>query len=347
MHATAGRSGIGDEKMMEGILEKLRAKLVFDWDRPHHVELRGDLMLLDATKFGYLGYLTDEHSADEHTADTAGQTVFVDGGIAELFSSADFSLFLLRVATVAYQEKRRGGHATRDFYAFVDVNEEKELRIQLFGVDNGFSQELHRRTALYFAAHPPEQNLSAVGSVLLQLSEFVEIVRIAHTLQPKDCIVRDGSLDVFFEVFADGDVLLKQRPVFLCGLAKTNSLRTTTGHSVSLVLEKKSNIGAWHYPLTKRLFFVKLHAKAKQVFRCDVALPDYRIFAALAAHAADPVFLGYPYGLVEADRLARVSMTEAAFLRKNIKMKLGSDAANLDVLLGTSSTHDILDRMRF
>lgn len=326
---------------MEHILDKLRGKLVFDAGRDFFVEQRGAILKLDAARFVY--FTNDSLPTTHHPQPT---TIFIDGGSAELFSAADFSLYLFRISAVQYAGTQHAGTVTRDLHAFLDFDEEKAIRIQLFGVDETFSQELHRLAAQYFALHPAD-DLSALGAALLQLVEFVEIQRVSAALPAKACVVRDGSLDVFFEVFSDVDEQLKQRQIFLCGLSKTNTLRTTNGHSVALVLEKKSNNGAWQYPLTKHLFFVKLHAKAKHVFRCDVSLPHYSVFSALAAHAADPVFLGYPYGLIEADRSARVSREEAAFLRKNIKMRLGKDAANLDTALGTSTTHEILDRIRF
>ncbi len=328
--------------VMEHILDKLRGKLVFDAGRDFYVEQRGAILKLDAARFVY--FTKDLLPTTYYPLLTT--IVFIDGGSAELFSAADFSLYLFRISAVQYAGTQHTGTVTRDLHAFLDFDEEKAIRIQLFGVDETFSQELQRRAAQYFALHPAE-DLSALGAALLQLCEFVEIQRMSAVLPAKACMVRDGSLDVFFEIFSDVDEQLKQRQIFLCGLSKTNTLRTTNGHSVALVLEKKAIGGAWQYPLTKHLFFVKLHAKAKHVFRCDVSLPHYSVFAALAAHAADPVFLGYPYGLIEADRGARVSMTEAAFLRKNIKMKLGKDAANLDTALGTSTTHEILDRIRF
>lgn len=329
-----GRHGV--ELVMDALLEKLRSKLLFDGHADQFFEHHGSLIKLDQSRFAYL---TNEQGA--------ATTVFVDGGSAELFSAADFSLYFFRIASVQYQGKKQVRHGVRELYAFIDVDDEKSLRIQLFGVDEQFSRELHQRAAQFFTRHPIEHDLSAVGSALLQLGEYIEIARLARELKPKDLIVRDGSLDVFFEVFSDTVEFLTKRQIFLCGLAKTNTLRTTSGRSVSFVLEKKSNIGSWYYPITKHLFFTKLHPKAKHVFRCDVALPHYSIFSALSAHAADPTFLGYPYGLIEADRMARVSMDESSCMRKTMKMKLGKDAANLDVLLGTSAAHGILDKMRF
>lgn len=327
--------------VMEFILDKLRSKLVFDWNAHSYVEQHGTLLPLDPARFVYF-----TNDSPPPTKNSAPQTVFVDGGSAEFFSSADFSLYRFRISAVHYHGTKRLRSETREFSAFLDFDDEKAVRIQLVGIDEAFSQEIHQLAARFFAAHPSE-DLATMGAALLQLGELAEMHRISAGLKPKDIIVRDGSLDIFFEICHEANEMMKQKQVFVCGLAKTNTLRTTNGHSVSFVLEKKSNVGAWHYPLTKHLFFVKLHEKTKHVFRCDVNLPHYSVFAALAAHAADPVFLGYPYGLIEADRMARVSNDEAAFLRKEIKMKLGKDAANLDVLLGTSETHEILDKIRF
>ncbi|MFB6199017.1 MAG: hypothetical protein ABEI52_12245, partial [Halobacteriaceae archaeon] len=57
----------------------------------------------------------------------------------------------------------------------------------------------------------------------------------------------------------------------------------------------------------------------------------------------DPVFPGYPYGLIEADRLARVSHDEAAAKRTRLQSAFGKDWERVEKRLHTRDAHDILD----
>ena len=66
--------------------------------------------------------------------------------------------------------------------------------------------------------------------------------------------------------------------------------------------------------------------------------------SALAPYAKDPVFIGYPYGLIEADRAARVSMQESSSLQFQLKERLGS---SLGQSLASKNAHSILDKLRF
>ncbi len=66
-----------------------------------------------------------------------------------------------------------------------------------------------------------------------------------------------------------------------------------------------------------------------------------KIFSALAENSQDPVFLGYPYGLVDADKNARVSNAEKGFLRTVFSSKIDLEKYNqLDA-------HDVLDKISF
>jgi hypothetical protein len=60
-------------------------------------------------------------------------------------------------------------------------------------------------------------------------------------------------------------------------------------------------------------------------------------------NSSDALFLGYPYGLIAVDKLARVSNEEKRSMTMNILLR----AENKDILeyLSTTNAHDILDRL--
>ena len=59
----------------------------------------------------------------------------------------------------------------------------------------------------------------------------------------------------------------------------------------------------------------------------------------------DPVFIGYPYGLVEADRIARISNQEKESLKTMFLVKLRNK--NIEKYLSSVNAHEILDRISF
>ncbi len=328
----------GVERMITPhLVETLREKLVFDWMADFFFTSKGTPRRLEVSRFVYF---------EKETA-PAATVAFVDGGMGMLFCTASFAVCFFRVSSVFYQNRRRIRQEKKEFYACIDFDEERAPRIGFFGLNDEDARKLTGRLEQYAAQTTLGDDLTVIAPAVLQFAEYQQIQTTGRGLPPGAVVVRDGSLDVFFEICPDVVEELRKKSVLVCGLAKTNTLRTTNGHSVSMVLEKKSNVGCWWYPISERVACVKLHQRAAHVFRGDVAGAPDQVFPLLAAYAADPVFLGYPYGLVEADRIARVSRTEAAFLRKQVKMRLGSDAAPLAAALGTTNAHEILDHVQF
>jgi len=63
----------------------------------------------------------------------------------------------------------------------------------------------------------------------------------------------------------------------------------------------------------------------------------------LKENSRDPVFLGYPYGLIEADRFSRISNQEKERLRLQLKLAFGRDYKRIEEFENSLNAHDILD----
>lgn len=157
---------------------------------------------------------------------------------------------------------------------------------------------------------------------------------IDEELEEGDILVRDGSLQTVVtneSRYANRaySAAMKKGVVFT-GLSKTSSLFTTTGYpllsSINELAEstplKKSS---WYYhPIVKithpdhraEMFAVKLNDISEYVFRFEILRDQFQdmsskemesVIGALALNARDIGFPGYPYGLVEADKLARIT----------------------------------------
>ena len=72
------------------------------------------------------------------------------------------------------------------------------------------------------------------------------------------------------------------------------------------------------------MFFIKLNKKSRHIFRFEVYKKnkfDVNEILTLLKINQDPVFLGYPYGLIEADKFARVTNNEKEYLKTILSLK--------------------------
>ena len=123
-------------------------------------------------------------------------------------------------------------------------------------------------------------------------------------------------------------------------LAKSSSLFTASGNSPTILLNKLSPEGCWNYELTEKTSFVKLNENSKHVFRFE---GNKQLLSALKTNSTDALFLGYPYGLVLADQLARVSNSEKRTLRA--KFLLNKENQEIINYLSTTNAHIIIDKL--
>jgi hypothetical protein len=135
-------------------------------------------------------------------------------------------------------------------------------------------------------------------------------------------------------VVLDGDVA----PLGCVALQKSCTVLTENGFPLSSILTAP---GPWYAQLNA-LYAVKLHERARHVFLVHGATKEQ--LAVLSGYSADSVFPGYPYGLVLADRLARVSNDEAASLRIHARALL-KDAQLVANAQAAIDSHGILDSL--
>ena len=105
------------------------------------------------------------------------------------------------------------------------------------------------------------------------------------------------------------------------------------------------------------VYFARLHAQAGKWFRVDVATykddPDF-VFSHLAAHARSGLSPGYPYGLIEAHKLAVLirqfrEPLEGEILKEcaRLRMPMGDVVAGLTAIEGRrrGAFHELLDQI--
>lgn len=319
---------------------------------------RYDLFQLDA---GAVKGLIAE-AAPQHIA-------FVDGGNAELICAPHLSLQLVKICGITYGmaegKPKREGTRKEEFFVLVKAVRKPGLRFEATIFQGGKSTDLRFDPAdrsLLMGVKRAEP--SAIGGVVRRFSELRLAAELASELGEGDAIVLDGTLEATYpgekEMIEKAAQAASQRGVMLTALAKRCSLLTLEGRPLlSAVGSLAKGIGTWQCEFARgsaaehncRLFALKLHPKSRHVFRLDVhenTFNEHRfnaLLAGLALHSREATFPGYPYGLIDADRMARVSNSQQSYHKALLEARLGKRWQDLSEAMRSLDAHEILDSM--
>lgn len=278
------------------------------------------------------------------------KTAFVDGGNAEIIGGGNFSLQLLRIYSGIFENNKRVKQNKTEFYLLVTAKHQKgriwydteafntHLRIdkEFRAFEEGLSEQGHK-------AEP-----NKIAESARKIAELKIAAELVSELEAGDIIIRDGDLLEGTAQEKEQIEKLKEKSskkgVIVAGLSKTTSLLTDSGNSASAVLNKIGPNCAWYYPATNNVGFVKLNKNSNYVFRLDFFIPDKLadILGGLKANSRDACFIGYPYGLIDADRFARVSTKEKEKLKLMLMSKGGE---NFRAHLASIDAHEILNKI--
>jgi len=291
---------------------------------------------------------------------------FIDGGNAEIIGSANFSLNLIRLGYVVHKNNNKIISKKFEILAFTHITIEKNeiyYKTSFFKTKNAF--ELNE---INFSSFDHTLmvgiNRAEVSSVANAVRRFAEL-RLAKIISDQkiaDIIVIDGNLQStvtnekkYMEELYES--CLKNN-VILTALSKTTTLFTDNGKLLSVVLNKISPFSSWYYhPIfdiksinhKAEMFFAKFHSRSKHIFRFEIFNIQGKIseeaINELAGNCLDPIFIGYPYGLMEADRIARISNQERESLKTIFQIKIKEK--NLGDYLNLVNAHEILDKISF
>ncbi|WGI17520.1 DNA double-strand break repair nuclease NurA [Methanonatronarchaeum sp. AMET-Sl] len=272
-----------------------------------------------------------------------------------------------------------------DFYALASASElDGEIKYQgrLYPITPEHKKYLPDESDLELklsevVGEPDEQlNMSRIGRVCTAARRFAEW-KVAgdiskQELSSGDIMVMDGSLqtsvknETKYAEYAYRKALTND--VVYSGLSKTTTLHTTTGNSlVKALKDLATDIDKpwYYYPVVKNtdpnhraeIFFVKLYSTSEYAFRYELQR-DWMdevgekeiesVLTALSNNSRDVRFPGYPYGLIDADRMASVSKEEASRYRARFRaMTEGNDLWNeLRGYLSAVDAHDVLNKIR-
>lgn len=278
------------------------------------------------------------------------RTAFVDGGNQEILGAPNFSTQINRVYFNIFKGRGRFLPKSLprkvEFYSATMSdfrNGEIFYDTRVFPLKIEFEGLIPEDRHLSFSSVDrsvtfgnQRADIQHVASVARRFAEW-ELAKhvIENELEKGDLIVHDGSLQTSLTneqtYMARALKAAMERGVIFAGISKTSTLFTTAGLSLLGAVQKLAEDykvkGPWCIPIARVanvqhnafIYVVKLHESANYVFRYEIYGEQARsmseedfcsVTSALASNSKDISFPGYPYGLIDADRFARVSGDE-------------------------------------
>lgn len=254
---------------------------------------------------------------------------FVDGGNNHIFLSPGQAVHMVRLYYSIFENSRKIEFGRYTFILDTHLVDERYFDVCIFDVDH--SGILPEKMKIGVEEIDEREKIKGIGAYVRRIGEWLLMRRIVNKC---DVLVRDGSLQTGEkrEYEYSGKLFESLSSQILVGFSKTCSLLTTKGYSLVAAihhLSLKNNIKApWYYhPVARNIstikgdmFIVKLHPFSEHVFRAEV-YPEQKAEIALGSlipYSNDPTFIGYPYGLIDADVNARISDEEAKIYRSMV-----------------------------
>jgi len=217
--------------------------------------------------------------------------------------------------------------------------------------------------------------IEQMGAVVMRFSEWIYGTHlIENELDEGDIFIRDGSLQTGYtneikeaqKLFSVG---LKKN-VYITGLSKSCRLITDKANSLVSVVNSIGNDkfpdSPWYFYPSFRItradnqadvYFVKLHKHASHAFRFDIYLDQSKklnkteresLISNISLNSTDLSFPGYPYGLIKADQLARISMRELDSQKISLLSEFDQDIYKKFIIprLRSMDAHDIINKIR-
>ncbi|NPA75281.1 MAG: hypothetical protein GXO25_04280 [Euryarchaeota archaeon] len=281
---------------------------------------------------------------------------FVDGGNSHLFLAPGHAIHMVRLYASLFDGNTRKKEWRYTY--IIDARylpDKNRYRARIYDIDGS---GIYPEEVMYIPEHiMKDERIKGVGAYMRRIGEWLLTKEIVDECE---FIVRDGALQTGEKeegIYASAVIAHMRDGKGIVGLSKTCTLLTDRGYSLVAAVHhtaERAGIRApWYYnPLARGIdsiygdmYVVKLHPASRYAFRAEVypeSLAE-RIFAALVVHSNDPEFLGYPYGLLDADIHARISDEEAKMYRTMLYDYVDEFS---ELEMNTLNAHDIISEVR-
>ena len=305
------------------------------------------------------------------------RVAFVDGGNGTIIRSPGFFATINRLYSCTFcgsARVRQPRHPRVEFFSLVTHRMSSESE----GYGMKHSARLfvpHREHGKYV---PPGDDVasgmrhaaprgSQMESVARGLGEWLMAREVAGTLERGDMLVMDGSLTALDRIeskYAQNlyDVA-RSRGVIVCALSKTSHLLTRGGEPLlerARSISEETGLERWYVNVADQLsshdsgfvMAVQLHGLARYAFRFEILREQHarlsdgekdHILASLASNSGDASFLGYPYGLVDADRYAQIRRSDVVLCRELLQSRARATLGSASGYMSNIGAHDHLN----
>jgi hypothetical protein len=288
---------------------------------------------------------------------------FIDGGDMVIFSNSSFSLHFVRTYGHIIQKNKTIKSLKSEFYILVNAKGtddkifyESQIipvlgavpkAISIDSMDNRIKDGVERAS------------ITKVCSIIRKSAELLLARDLLKHMGSGDMVVLDGTLEAKFELEEEQFNLLYnsaiEKNILITALSKSTNLLSSNGRTIQTVLLKNAPDNIWYYhPVVDinikshqaEMYFVKLHTKSKNIFRFEInknqvkLVDPSKVLGFLAMNSRDLILPGYPYGLIKADKFARVSVNETQILKTRFNTKLKKEVRES---LNLNNVHEVLD----
>jgi hypothetical protein len=255
--------------------------------------------------------------------------VFIDGGSAALFSTPARCIGLIKVCAIHTAGLERKEIRLNQYLVSITANG-RGFAVQSEPLGES-SEEISR--CLDGELIVPDATPEMLLDPLRTMAE--------RAIAPQwGIVIHDGS-------FRTTNVLLQKCPpgTNASALSKTSGTVTSKQRPIGMALLTRAPKGAWHAHLAKGISCVRLHNHAAHTFLLE-GNASAEVLSLLVAWSNDMTFPGYPYPLVLADQMARVTNNE----RDAWRIVLSNDENAMQILadeLKASDAHAMLEHILY
>ncbi len=298
-----------------------------DWGDPHFQHHQG--------YYESVPLSTDNFTPFSSTGEEDKVVCCVDGGNNCIYRSPIDSLHLIRIYFNLFKGRTRSKNV-KPLNAFLTVKQGYEsIECRIRPIES--YMPISETEFILNKEDLGDGNGENAGRIIRTYLEWDTMSHVVEKhLDEGDMLVKDGVLQTSVEGEKEHSDrlygLVEKHNINLVGVAKSCSLKTTMGHpliSAVRFIGDGLEEDLWYYhPLAINknpdhkgdMAIVKYHPRSEYVFRTEfyegVDMDKKEVLGHLANQAKDPLFLGYPYGLVDADMKARVTDEETRHLRR-------------------------------
>jgi len=295
---------------------------------------------------GGSGFIKDDLFLDVPNS-RDGIITFVDGGMGRVFDAPGLGVYFIRIASVCFRYGQKK-ISMEEGYCLI-WEEDKYIHGKMVDLNGGewFKEiKINCNDGSMVSKHD-SISAEAMAGYCRRIAEFNFAGKYGEGL-----VIMDGSLfcPTVYELELRDSVhrLLKEKRASLNSVAKSCKWTTMGGEPINLALQKiikHSNKSSFCYgPIHRQgmiSHIVKFSERSNMTLVVDCIDFEESLLPLLSLHAEDAAFLGYPYGLVLVDQIARVGNSESEAMREQFISLLNDKS--LTSYASFYSAHDVLD----